>query len=95
MVDQFMFHSRLAFYYAQGDPEGKSALTRQLWQLEEGELFKRFYDEFRDTPRDINPSMLEAVKAFEIKGINTAGQSPAPAAYSGFPRQSRGVLNLF
>jgi hypothetical protein len=32
-------------------------------------------------------------KVFGIKGINTAGQSPAPAAYGGFPRQSRGVLN--
>jgi SAM-dependent methyltransferase len=28
-----------------------------------------------------------------MKGINTAGQSPAPAAYGGFPQQSCGVLN--
>ena len=28
-----------------------------------------------------------------IKGINTAGQSPAPAACGGFPQQSCGVLN--
>jgi hypothetical protein len=29
----------------------------------------------------------------QIKGINTAGQSPAPAASGGFPQQSCGVLN--
>jgi hypothetical protein len=38
----------------------------------------------------ITPLVLGAAL---IKGINIAGQSPAPAAYGGFPRQSHGVVN--